>query len=126
MSKNTNPYDVEMADLAKEIGGNLSIEYHTIKLSITCEQLQTIKENGFPTDVMSCIMAGLLMNGKTEEEVKAFMQEANDAHAHLSISFNAPDEKGLNIKSKEENPLMDILVQAEEQGNAEEDEDNED
>ena len=24
----------------------------------------------------------------------------------------APDEKGLNIKSKEENPLMDILVQA--------------
>ena len=126
MSKNTNPYDVEMADLAKEIGGNLSIEYHTIKLSITCEQLQTIKENGYPTDVMSCIMTGLLMNGKTEEEVKAFMQEANDAHAHLSISFNAPDEKGLNIKSKEENPLMDILVQAEEQGNVEEDEDNED
>ena len=126
MSKNTNPYDVEMADLAKEIGGNLSIEYHTIKLSITCEQLQTIKENGYPTDVMSCIMTGLLMNGKTEEEVKAFMQEANDAHAHLSISFNAPDEKGLNIKSKEDNPLMDILVQAEEQGNVEEDEDNED
>ena len=122
MSKNTNPYDVEMADLAKEIGGNLSIEYHTIKLSITCEQLQTIKENGFPTDVMSCIMAGLLMNGKTEEEVKAFMQEADEAHAHLSISFDAPDEKGLNIKSKEENPLMDILVQAVEKGNAEEDE----
>ena len=112
MSKNTNPYDVEMADLAKEIGGNLSIKYHTIKLSITCEQLQTIKENGFPTDVMSCVMVGLLMNGKTEEEVKAFMQEADEAHAHLSISFDAPDEKGLNIKSKEENLLMDILVQA--------------
>lgn len=38
-------------------------------------------------------MAGLLMNGKTEEEVKAFMQEADEAHAHLSISFDAPDEK---------------------------------
>lgn len=61
---------------------------------------------------MSCIMAGLQMNGKTEEEVKAFMQEADEVHAHLSISFDAPDEKGLNIKSKEENPLMDILVQA--------------
>ena len=112
MSKNTNPYDVEMADLAKEIGGNLSIEYHTIKLSITCEQLQTIKENGFPTDVMSCIMAGLLMNGKTEEEVKAFLQEAEEANAHLSVSFDAPDNKGINIKYKEENPIMDILVQA--------------
>ena len=122
MSKNTNPYDVEMADLAKEIGGNLSIEYHTIKLSITCEQLQTIKENGFPTDVMSCIMAGSTWNlpmisGKTEEEVKAFLQEAEDANAHLSVSFDAPDEKGLNIKSKEENPLMDILVQAVENQN---------
>ena len=93
MSKNTNPDDVEMAELAKEVGDNLSIEYHTIKLSITCEQLQTIKENGFPTDVMSCIMASLLMNGKTEEEVKAFMQEADEAHAHLSISFDAPDDK---------------------------------
>ena len=104
MSKNTNPYDVEMADLAKEVGGNLSIEYHTIKLSITCEQLQTIKENGFPTDVMSCVMAGLLMNGKTEEEVKAFMQEADDAHAHLSISFDAPDEKGLTSNQKKRIP----------------------
>ena len=54
------------------------------------------------------------------------MQEAGEAHAHLSISFDAPDEKGLNIKSKEENPLMDILVQAVEKGNAEEDEDYED
>ena len=68
-------------------------------------------------DVMSCIMAGLLMNGKTEEEVKAFLQEAEDANAHLSVSFDAPDEKGLNIKSKEENPLMDILVQAVENQN---------
>lgn len=42
---------------------------------------------------MSCIMASLLMNGKTEEEVKAFMQEADEAHAHLSISFDAPDDK---------------------------------
>ena len=54
----------------------------------------------------------LLMNGKTEEEVKAFLQEAEEANAHLSVSFDAPDNKGLNIKSKEDNPLMDILVQA--------------
>lgn len=112
MNKNTNPYDVEMADLAKEIGGNLSIEYHTLKLSISSDQLQVFKENGFPTDVMSCIMAGMLTNGKTEDEVKAFLKEAEDANARLSVSFDAPDDKGLNIKSKEENPLMDILVQA--------------
>ena len=40
------------------------------------------------------------------------LQAAEDANAHLSVNFDAPDEKGLNIQSKEENPLMDILVQA--------------
>ena len=40
------------------------------------------------------------------------LKEAEDANARLSVSFDAPDDKGLNIKSKEENPLMDILVQA--------------
>ena len=107
-----DPYSVELADVAKEVGGDLTINYYTIKLTISCEQLQIIKENGFPTDVMSCIMAGLLMNGKTEEEVKAFMKEASDNNGHLSISFDAPEGKGLNIKSKEENPLMDVFVQA--------------
>ena len=71
MSKNTNPYDVEMADLAKEIGGNLSIEYHTIKLSITCEQLQTIKENGFPTDVKNELSSGRVPLSETT--AKAFI-----------------------------------------------------
>lgn len=107
-----DPYTVELADVAKEVGGDLTINYYTVELKISCEQLQLIKENGFPTDVMSCIMAGLLMNGKTEEEVKTFMQEASDANGHLSVSFDAPDGKGLNIKSKEDNPLIDVFVQA--------------
>lgn len=107
-----DPYTVELADVAKEVGGNLTINYYTIELKISFEQLQLIKENGFPTDVMSCIMAGLLMNGKTEEEVRAFMQEASDANGHLSISFDAPEGQALNIKSKEENPLVDVFVQA--------------
>lgn len=106
-----DPYTVELADVAKEVGGDLTINYYTVELKISCEQLQLIKENGFPTDVMSCIMAGLLMNGKTEEEVKTFMQEASDANGHLSVSFDAPDGKGLNIKSKEDNPLIDVFVQ---------------
>lgn len=113
-----DPYTVELADVAKEVGGDLTINYYTVELKITCDQLQFIKEQGFPTDVMSCIMAGLLMNGKTEDEVRSFMQEASDANGHLSISFDAPEGKGLNIKSKEENPLMDVFVQAVENQNA--------
>lgn len=109
---NQDPYSVELADVAKEVGGDLTINYYTISHKISCEKLQLIKKNGFPTDVMSCIMAGLLMNGKTEEEVQAFMKEAAENNGHLSISFDAPEGKELNIKSKEENPLMDVFVKA--------------
>lgn len=106
------PYKVEMADVAKELGGNLVIKYHTATISLTCEQLQTIKENGFPTDIMSCVMAGFMMSGKTEEETMAFLKEADEAKAGVSVSFDAPDGSALNVKSKEENPMMDLLVQA--------------
>ena len=112
-----DPYKVEMADVAKELGGNLVIKYHTATISLTCEQLQTIKENGFPTDIMSCVMAGFMMSGKTEEETMAFLKEADDAKAGVSVSFDAPDGGALNVKSKEENPMMDLLVQAVENNN---------
>ena len=107
-----DPYKVEMADVAKELGGNLVIKYHTATISLTCEQLQTIKENGFPTDMMFCVMAGFMMSGKTEEETMAFLKEADEAKAGVSVSFDAPDGSALNVKSKEENPMMDLLVQA--------------
>lgn len=109
---NQDPYIVELEDVAKEVGGDLTINYYNISLKISCEKLQLIKENSFPTDVMSCIMAGLLMNCKTEGEVQAFMKEAAENNSHLSISFDSPEKKGLNIKSKEENPLIDVFVQA--------------
>ena len=57
------------------------------------------------------------MNGKTEDEINAFIKEATDANGHLSISFDAPEGQSLNIKSKEENPLMDVFVQAVEKQN---------
>ena len=112
-----DPYKVEMADVAKELGGNLVIKYHTATISLTCEQLQTIKENGFPTDIMSYVMAGFMMSGKTEEETMAFLKEADEAKAGVSVSFDAPDGGALNVKSKEENPMMDLLVQAVENNN---------
>lgn len=112
-----DPYKVEMADVAKELGGNLVIKYHTATISLTCEQLQTIKENGGPTDIMSCVMAGFMMSGKTEEETMAFLKEADEAKAGVSVSFDAPDGSALNVNSKEENPMMDLLVQAVEDNN---------
>ena len=42
----------------------------------------------------------------------AFLKEADEAKAGVSVSFDAPDGSALNVKSKEENPMMDLHVQA--------------
>jgi len=105
-----NPYEIELADVAIEIGANLTIEYYTATIKITLEQLKSLKENGFSTKVMECIAAGLMLSGKTEEETLAFLEEANNANGHLSVSFDAPEGGELNVKSQEENPMLDQLV----------------
>lgn len=107
----TDPYKIEMADVAQELGANLVASYYTAKVRLTNEELQLMKSHNIPTDVFSCVMAGFMLSGKTEEELNAFLKEAHDANGELSVSFEAPDGCALNVKSKEENPMLDQLVQ---------------
>ena len=74
MNKKQDPYKVQLADLANEIGGNMTVKYFTLSFTLTKEQLQDMKNNRLKTDVMSCIMAVLIMNGKNEAEVTAFLE----------------------------------------------------
>ena len=71
-----------------------------------------MKEKGLRTDIMSCILAALIMNGKNETEIKEFLEEANNAGAAPSVTFEAPDDGALNVTSPEENPELDKLVKA--------------
>lgn len=107
-----DPYKVELADVAKEAKGNVVITFHTAEIRFTCEQLQNLKAKGYHTDIITCVMAGLACSGKSEDEIKAFLEEANKAKGGISLAFEAPDDGALNIKSKEENPLIDQFVQA--------------
>ena len=111
-NKKQDPYEEQLADLANEIGGNMTIEYYKVSFTLTKEQLQDMKEKGLRTDVMSCIMAALIMNGKNETEIKDFLEEANNAGAAPSVTFEAPDGEALNVTSPEENPELDKLVKS--------------
>ena len=111
-NKKQDPYEIQLADLANEIGGNMAVEYYNVSFTLSKEQLQDMKEKGLRTDVMSCIMAALIMNGKNETEIKDFLEDANNAGAAPSVSFEAPDDGALNIKSPEENPELDKLIKA--------------
>ena len=112
MSKRQDPYKVQLADVANEIGGNMTIKYYTLDCTLTKEQLQDMKKNGLKTDVMSCIFAALVMNGMNETEVKEYIEKAHNAGAAPSVTFEAPDDGALNVTSPEENPELDKLVKA--------------
>lgn len=74
-NKKQDPYNVQLADLANELGGNMAVEYYNVSFTLTKEQLQDMKDKGLRTDIMSCIMAALIMNGKNEAEIKTFWKK---------------------------------------------------
>ena len=75
-NKKQDPYEVQLADLANEIGGNMAVEYYNVSFTLTKEQLQDMKDKGLRTDIMSCIMAALIMNGKNEAENKSILRRS--------------------------------------------------
>jgi len=110
--QNINPYEIEMLDVLNEVGGTMTVEYHTSKLTLTKEQLQVLRDEGYETDVMICVMIGLAASLKDEQKVIDYLKEAQAAGAAPSVSFDAVEGESLNISSPEENPMVDKLVQA--------------
>lgn len=109
--KTTDPFEVEMLDLWNEVGGQMVIKYHTATIKPDRGDLQLLRDKGFKTDIMTCIIANVGAN-LGEEKTMAFLQEAAAAGAAPSVTFEAPEGEALNIRSKEENPVLDVLVQA--------------
>lgn len=112
MADKTNPYEMEMLDLWNEVGGQMVIKYHRATIKPDKGDLQQLRDKGFKTDVMACIMSAFIGHGKSQEETLAFLEEAAAAGAAPSVTFEAKEGEALNIKSKEDNPMVDQLVQA--------------
>ena len=112
MADKTNPYEMELLDLWNEVGGQMVIKYHIATIKPDKGDLQQLRDNGFKTDVMACIMSAFIGHGKSQEETLAFLEEAAAAGAAPSVSFEAAEGEALNINSPEENPMVDALVQA--------------
>ena len=107
-----NPYEMEMLDLWNEVGGQMVIEYHTAKIKPAKEVLQALRDNDIKTHVMNCIMAGLVAGGLNQKDATEFIEQAFEAGAAPSVTFEAAEGEALNIADKENNPMVDALVQA--------------
>ena len=106
-----NPMDLELADLAKGSNGNLIIRFHTATISYTLAELQEAKSKGLPTDIISCILGAFVANGKPEDEILAFMKEAEEANARFQIEIDAPNGERVNLDYAVDNPMLDQFLQ---------------
>ena len=111
MKETVNPYEMELLDLWNEVDGQMIIKYHRATFTPAKEDLQKLRDNDFPTDVLTVILQLFLGYGWGEEEIKVFFQEADAAGAAPAVSFEATDGEVLNITGKENNPMVDCLVQ---------------
>ena len=107
-----NPYEIELLDLWNEVGGQMVIKYHRATIKPDKGDLQQLRDKGFKTDVMACIMSSFIGHGKSQEETLAFLEEAAAAGAAPSVTFEAAEGEALKITGKENNPLVNQLVEA--------------
>ena len=106
-----NPYEVELLDLWNEVGGQMVIKYHIATIKPDKGDLQQLRDKGFKTDVMTCIIANIGAH-LGEEKAMTFLQEADAAGAAPSVTFEAAEGEALNITGKENNPMVNQLVEA--------------
>jgi len=109
--KTTDPYEMELLDLWNEVGGQMVIKYHIATIKPDKGDLQQLRDKGFKTDIMTCIIANVGAH-LGEEKAMTFLQEAAAAGAAPSVTFEAAEGESLNITDKENNPMVAQLVEA--------------
>ena len=112
MEKELSALTVDLAEVAKEIKANVIMDVNSIKATLTQEDFDILRDMGFKTDVQTCICYTCLKAGKTQDEAKAFLQEAiKSKKFNINVLFEFPEELGMPVISKENTPLLDELVQ---------------
>ena len=105
-----NPYTIELADVANELGANVKITFHTATFTFTAEQLRAIKEKQQPTNLIACVIIGLYRQGMSQEQVEEFLQEADNARSTVGLAFEAPDDQPLEIQPPAHNPALKSMI----------------
>ena len=112
MEKELSALTVDLAEVAKEINANIIFDFNSIKATLTQEDFDILRDMGFKTDVQTCICYTCLKAGKTQDETKAFLQEAIESKKFIiKVSFEIPEEMEIPVISKENTPLLNELVQ---------------
>lgn len=107
----TDIYKIQLADAAIEVSGDLVIDFGKYKMKLPLDTLKELKKKGTPSDIMSCIGICFIKNGKSPEEAMEIIQTGIKEGYHLSVTFEAPEGKALDISTPEKAPVLDKIVQ---------------
>lgn len=88
-----NPYEIQLAAAAEEIGANVKIEYFKATVTFNRAQLKQIQDNGLPTDVMSLVMFALMEHGYTKDQIVDFFAGAQEHNQAPKVTFVTPDQQ---------------------------------
>lgn len=111
--KASDIFELELADLAKEVNGNIVLSFGDAEVKVTLEQLTAYKEAGISTTFPIIFGAALMMSGYSEDEITEFYAEQNALGGGPQIALEAIDENTpLNLTRKEDNPLVNMIVEA--------------
>ena len=112
MEKEFSALTVDLAEVAKEIKANIIMDVNSIKATLTQEDFDHLRDMGFKTDVQTCMCYTCLKAGKTQDETKAFLQEAiKSKKLNIHVLFEIPEEMEIPVISKENTPVLNELVQ---------------
>ena len=112
MEKELSALTVDLAEVPKEINANIIFDINSIKATLTQEDFDHLRDMGFKTDVQTCMCYTCLKAGKTQDETKAFLQEAiKSKKLNIHVLFEIPEEMEIPVISKENTPVLNELVQ---------------
>lgn len=89
-----NPYEIQLAAAAEEIGADVKIEYYKATVTFNRAQLKQIQDNGLPTDVMSLVMFALMEHGYTKDQIVDFFAGAQEHNQAPKVTFVTPEQQG--------------------------------
>ena len=108
---NTELKTIQLAELAEEVNGNLTLSIGNASLDLTLDKLRRYRDMGYPTDFHTMFTVGLRSGGYNENQCVEFFQKMEEEGYGFRLSFNQIDEDTpLNIIENEDAPLSETFT----------------
>lgn len=106
-------YQIQLADAAIEVGGDVLITFGDAEIKLPLELMEEFKEKGMRSDILACILTSYITYGGMQpEEAVAFVKDGFAKGFLPQVAFVAPDGGALKLTTPEAAPTFNKIVEA--------------